>query len=76
MRNSKLSSGIMMFALTIAAAGAATTLTATPAGAQDCGGDYVRCLNDSGAIGTSDALHEMSCYGGYWDCVRSLMLSF
>ncbi len=51
-------------------------LLATPATARaDCGGDYVECLSRTGAIGSSEALHEMECYGAYWDCVsRELRL--
>lgn len=46
-------------------------LLATPdaAIAADCGGDYVECLDRTGAAGSSDQLHEMECYGDYWSCV-------
>lgn len=38
--------------------------------AADCGGDYVACLNEAGAIGSSEALHETDCYSDYWNCVN------
>lgn len=52
-------------------------LLATPdnARAADCGGDYVECLNRTGALGSAEVLHEMECYGAYWECVsRQLRL--
>lgn len=47
-----------------------------PASAADCGGSYVRCLNDADLIGNSGALHEQECYADYWQCVRRLLLSY
>lgn len=46
-------------------------LLAIPRSAQaaDCGGNYMECLHRTGAIGSSEALHEMECYGAYWECV-------
>ncbi len=60
----KLSAVSLIFGLTL-------TLLAVPdtAAAADCGGGYIACLNDAGAIGSSDALHESECYGRYWTCV-------
>lgn len=46
------------------------------ASAANCGGDYVRCLNDADLIGNSGALHEQECYGDYWQCVRRLLLTY
>lgn len=40
-----------------------------PAAAADCAGSYVRCLDAAGAIGSSDTLHEESCYAAYWACL-------
>lgn len=52
-------------------------LLATPdAASADCGGDYVECLSRTGALGSSEALHEMECYGAYWDCLSREMRLF
>lgn len=42
----------------------------------DCGGDYVRCLSDSGALGTSEAFHESACYAAYVSCVGRMLLRY
>lgn len=44
-----------------------------PLAARDCGADYVRCLWELGALGTSDQLHETECYGDYVACVARLL---
>lgn len=50
---------------------------ALPAQARaDCGANYVVCLSDSGALGTSDQLHERACYSEYQRCVVRMLLSF
>lgn len=51
-----------------------TLVTPASAGAEDCGAEYAACLAESGALGTSDALHEQECYGDYLDCVASQVL--
>lgn len=53
-------------------------LLATPdtADAADCGGSYVECLNRTGAIESSEALHEMECYAAYWECVSGQLLLY
>ncbi|NIP83093.1 MAG: hypothetical protein GWM90_29240 [Gemmatimonadetes bacterium] len=47
-----------------------------PLAAGDCGGEYLGCLVESGAVGTSDVLHEQACYSGYWACVSARILYF
>lgn len=58
--------GVTLFILALTAALAASP---APAAAGDCGADYVKCLSDSGALGSSDQLHETECYAEYWRCV-------
>lgn len=47
-----------------------------PAAAADCGGDYLSCLYASGAVGTSDALHDSDCYASYLSCVGRQILMY
>ncbi len=56
--------------LTVLALASVLALRPLPAMAGDCGADYVECLADSGALGTSDQLHETECYAEYWRCVE------
>jgi hypothetical protein len=63
MRTWKLSAVSLIAGLTLASMAVPETVAAA-----DCGG-YIACLNDAGAIGSSDAIQETECYGRYWTCV-------
>lgn len=58
----------------------ATALTAAllaapvPARAGSCATDYVVCLTDIGGYISSDALHELECWGDYIDCIATLIM--
>lgn len=63
--------------LTLIAGLALATLAAPrSAAASDCGGEYVACLAEAEAIGTSDAMHETECYGDYLSCTESQLRFF
>ena len=71
MRPTRFFAHIVAFAITLLA-----LARPAPVAAADCGAEYLTCVVDLGAPGSTDWLHDDTCYNQYIRCAAVRLLRY